>query len=52
MGAIEKLKLGKAGGEASILPEMVKVACFGDEFPKRLLELVYEASVEGEDCHK
>ena len=39
--AIEKLD-GKAGGESSILPEMVKVACIGDEFVKRLLELVHD----------
>ena len=39
--AIEKLN-GKAGGESSILPEMVKVACIGDEFVKRLVELVHD----------
>ena len=42
MSTFEKLKSGKAGGESSILPEMVKVACIGDEFPKRLLELVHD----------
>ena len=40
--AIEKLKNGKAGGESGVLPELVKVACIGDEFPKRLLELVHD----------
>ena len=25
-----------------ILPEIVKAACIGDEFPKRLLELVHD----------
>ena len=39
---IEKLKRGREGGESSILPEMVKVACIGDEFLKRLLELVHD----------
>ena len=40
MRAIEKLKSGKASGKSGILPEMVKVVCIGDEFPKslRLLE--------------
>ena len=42
MEAIEKLKSGKAGGESGVLPEMVKVACIGDDFPKRLLELVHD----------
>ena len=40
--AIGKLRNGKAGGESSIFPEMVKVACIGDEFVKRLLELVLD----------
>ena len=34
MEAIEKLKNGKAGGESGVLPELVKVACIGDEFHK------------------
>ena len=42
MGTIEKLKRGKAGGKSSILLDMVKIACFGEVFPKRLLELVHE----------
>lgn len=42
MGATEKLNNGKAGGESGVLPEMVKIACIGDEFPKRLLELVHD----------
>ena len=42
MGAIEKLKNGKAAGESGVLPEMVKVAYIGDEFPKKFLELVHD----------
>ena len=42
MGAIEKLKNGKAAGESGVLSEMVKVACIGDEFPKKFLELVHD----------
>ena len=38
--AIEKAKNGRAGGESSILPEMVKAACIGNELSKRLLKLV------------
>ena len=42
LNAIEKVKNGRAGGESSILPEMVKDACIGYEFSKRLLELVHD----------
>ena len=44
MGAIyiEKVENGKPGCESGILLEMVKIACIGDEFPKRLLELVHD----------
>ena len=42
MGAIEKLKNGKAAGDSGVHPEMVKVACIGDEFPKKFLELVHD----------
>ena len=38
--AIEKVKNGRAGGESSILQEMVKADCTGNELSKRLLELV------------
>ena len=40
--AIGKLKSGRADGESGRLPEIVKVACIGDEFLKRLLELVHD----------
>ena len=42
LNAIEKVKNGRAGGESSILPEMVKAACIRYEFSKRLLELVHD----------
>lgn len=48
--AIGKLRNGKAGGESSIFPEMVKAACIGDEFVKRLFELVLD--VWKEKCPK
>jgi hypothetical protein len=40
--AIEKMASGKAGGESCILPEIVKAACIGDVFLRRLLELVHD----------
>ena len=42
LNAIEKVKNGRAGGESSILPEMVKAACIGYTFSKTLLELVHD----------
>ena len=42
LNAIKKVKNGRAGGESSILPEMVKAACIGYTFSKTLLELVHD----------
>ena len=38
--ALGKMKSGKAGGETGILPEMLKAACYKEEFMEWLLELV------------
>ena len=41
VGAIGKLKNGKAGGSSGIRPEMVKVACQDPGFADQLLDLVH-----------
>ena len=43
VGAVGKLKNGKAGGSSGIRPEMVKVACQDPSFVDRLLDLVHTA---------
>jgi hypothetical protein len=49
--AIEKLACGKAGGESGILPEIVKAACMGDVFLKRLLHDVWKEKSVPSDWH-
>ena len=41
MGAVNKLKNGKAGGGSGILPEMVKSRCCREEFRALMLDLVH-----------
>ena len=41
MGAVNKLKNGKAGGSSGILPEMVKSRCWREEFRTLMLDLVH-----------
>ena len=41
MGAVNKLKNGKAGGGSGILPEMVKSRCCREEFRALMLDMVH-----------
>ena len=45
--AIDKLKSGKAAGQTSILPEMIRGASYDDDFLNSLLELVQLVWREG-----
>ena len=45
--AISKLKCGQAAGQSGILPEMIKVASYDDDFLTSLLELVQQVWREG-----
>ena len=40
MSAVGKMRNGKAGVQSGILPEMVKVACYDEDFLSKLFELV------------
>ena len=47
LSAVGKMKSGKASGESSILPEMVRAACCEPDFMSRLLELVHDVWMTG-----
>ena len=47
LSAVGKMRNGKAGGKSGILPEMVKAACCGEEFLRKLLELVKDVWEDG-----